>query len=237
MKHTIVRIVLVLVLSVSAVSQMQAAQNKPVELSADVIEYDSVNGIIKAQGNVQMVQDNAAMTGRTAEYNSKTKEAYMTGGVRVVKEDAVLLAAEVHSYENNHMVASGDPVLTKGDSKLTGPKIEYYSDKQYAIVTGWAKLAMPDSVMTANQIETFFNEDRVVAEGNVHIVSQQRNLDAVSDQATYYGNKGEQGKTVLAGNAKAMQDGNTLTGNTMTLYLDNKAIDVQGRSKLVIIPQ
>lgn len=237
MKHTVIRIALALVLSCSAVAQIQAAQNKPVELSADTIEYDSVNGIMTAQGNVKMVQDNAVMTGSTAEYNSKTQEAHVAGGVRVVKDDATLLAAEVRSYENTHMVASGDPILTKGDSKLTGPKIDYYSDKQYAIITGGAKLAMPDSVMTADQIESFFGEDRAVAQGNVHIVSQPRKLDATSDQASYYGNKGDQGKTVLTGNVKAVQDGNILTGNTMTLYLDNKAIDVQGRSKLVITPQ
>ncbi|MBC8016824.1 MAG: LPS export ABC transporter periplasmic protein LptC [Sporomusaceae bacterium] len=237
MKHIAVRITLILLLSCSAVAQIQAAQNKPVELSADVIEYDSVNGIMTAQGNVQMVQDNAVMTGGIAKYNSKTKEAHVTGGVRVIKEGATLLAEEVRSYADNHMVATGNPVLTKGDSKLIGPKIDYYSDKQHAIVTGGAKLTMPDSVMTANQIETFFNEDKVVAEGNVHVVSQPRNFDSTSDQAIYYGNKGEEGKTVLTGNARAVQDGNVLTGNTITLFLDRKAIDVQGRSKLVITPQ
>ena len=237
MKHTFIRIALVLVVSCSAVVHIQAAQHKPVELSADTIEYDSVNGIMTAYGNVKLVQDNAVMTGSTADYNSKTKEAHVAGGVRVIKDDATLLAADVRSYDNTHMIASGNPVLTKGDNKLTGPKIDYYSDKQYAIVTGWAKLEASDSVMTANQIESFFTENRVVGQGNVHVVSSSRNLDATADQAVYYGNKGQQGKTVLTGNAKAVQDGNVLTGNTMTLYLDNKAIDVQGRSKLVIIPQ
>lgn len=237
MKHTAVRIALILLLSLSAVTQIQAAQNKPVELSADVIEYDSVKGVMTAQGNIKMVQDNAVMTGGAAEYNTKTQEGYVTGGVRVVKEGATLLAEEVRSYANNHIVATGGPVLTKGESTLTGPKIDYYSDKQHAVVTGWAKLTMPDSVMTANQIETYFNEDRVVAEGNVHVVSQPRKFDAKADQAIYYGSKDQQGKTVLTGNARAVQEGNTLTGNTITLSLDNKAIDVQGRSKLVITPQ
>ena len=237
MKHIAVRMALIVVLSLSTITQMQAAQNKPVELSADVIEYNSANGIMTAQGNVKMVQDNAVMTGGAAEYNSKTKEALVTGGVRVIKEDATLLAEEVHSYENSHMVATGNPVLTKGDSTLAGPKIDYYADRQYAIVTGGAKMTMTDSLMTASQIESFFNEDKIVAEGNVHVVSKPRNFDATSDQATYYGNKNEQGKTVLTGNARAVQEGNVLTGNSITLFLDSKAVDVQGRSKLVLIPQ
>lgn len=237
MKHTLVRVALILVLLCSEVAYLQAAQNKPVELSADTIEYDSVKGIMTANGNVSMIQEEAIMTGAQAEYNSKTKEAHISGGVKVIKGDATLLAAKVDSYENTHMVATGDPVLTKGDNKLAGPKIDYYSDKQYAIVIDGANLTMPDGIMTATQIEAFFDENRAVADGNVHVVSQTRNLDATSDHAVYYGSKEEQGKTVLTGNARAVQDGNVLTGNTMTLYLDNKTIDVEGRSKLIIIPQ
>lgn len=231
------RLILVLVLSCSVITPLEAAQNQPIELSADTIDYDSTSGLMTAQGNVYMTQEKAVMTGTHAEYNNKTKEAYVTGGVRVVKDDATLLAAEVRSYDNTHMVATGAPVLTKGDSTLTGPQIDYYSDKQYAIVTGWAKLVQTDSVLTADQIESFFTENRAVAEGNVHVVSSTRQLDATSDHAVYYGAQGQDGKTVLTGNARAVQEGNVLTGTTMTLYLDKKNIDVQGRSKLVIIPQ
>lgn len=237
MKNKIIPVMVALLLSCSTITQLEAAQNKPIELAADSIEYDSVNGVMIAKGSVRMVQENAVMTGSNAEYNTKTKEAHVAGGVQVVKDDATLLAQDVRSYENTHLVATGDPVLTKGESKLIGPKIDYYSDKQYAIVVGGARLTMPDQNMTADQIESYFVEERAVAQGNVHIVSPTRNLDAVSDQAVYYGKKDTQGKTVLTGNVRAVQDGNVLTGNTMTLYLDNKVIDVQGRSKLVIIPQ
>ncbi|SFL61771.1 LptA/OstA family protein [Pelosinus propionicus] len=237
MKSKIVHITLGFILSLSVISYGYAASNKPVELAADTIEYDSVKGVMVAQGNVRMVQENAVMTGTNAEYNSKTKEAHIYGGVQVVQEDATLLAEEVNSYDNNHIVAIGNPILTKGSSRLDGPKIDYYADKQYAIVTGWARLKTEDTILTANQIESFFSEDRAVAQGDVHIVSDTRKLDAVADQAVYYGSKEQQGKTVLTGNARAVQDGNVLTGNTLTLYLDNKVIDVQGRSKLVITPQ
>ncbi len=237
MKSKIVHITLGFVLSLSVISYSYAASNKPVELSADTIEYDSVKGVMTAQGNVRMVQENAVMTGTNAEYNSKTKEAHVYGGVKVVQEDATLLAEEVKSYDNNHLVAIGNPILTKGSSRLDGPQIDYYSDKQYAIVNGWARLQTEDSILTANQIESFFGEDRAVAQGDVHIVSDVRKLDAVADHAVYYGSKEQQGKTVLTGNARAVQEGNVLTGNTLTLFMDNKVIDVQGRSKLVITPQ
>lgn len=237
MKNILIRVALVLLLSCSAVSSLQAAQNQPVELSADSIEYDSVKGLIVAQGDVRVVQENTTLTGGSVQYNSKENEAHVKGNGRVVKDDATLVANEIHSYNNTHIVATGDPILTKGTSKLMGPTIDYDSVKQYAIVTGGASLTTDDTNMTANQIESFFSENRAVAQGDVHIVSSPRNLDATADQAVYYGKNGEQGKTVLTGNVRAVQEGNTLTGHTMTLYLDSKTIDVQGRSKLVIIPQ
>lgn len=237
MKNILIRVALVLLLSCSAVSNLQAAQNQPVELSADSIEYDSVKGLIVAQGDVRVVQENTTLTGGSVQYNSKENEAHVKGNGRVVKDDATLVANEIHSYNNTHIVATGDPILTKGTSKLMGPTIDYDSVKQYAIVTGGASLTTDDTNMTANQIESFFSENRAVADGDVHIVSSPRNLDATADQAIYYGKNGEQGKTVLTGNVRAVQEGNTLTGHTMTLYLDSKTIDVQGRSKLVIIPQ
>jgi lipopolysaccharide export system protein LptA len=212
--------------------------NSPVDLSADSIEYDSVQGIMNAQGSVKMIRDKAVMTGPTAVYNTKTKEGLVTGGVKVVREDTTLTAAEVRSYENNYLVATGNAVLVKGDNTLTGPKIEHWTDKQYSLVTGGARMTMPDGWMTANKVEAFHNEDRAVGTGEVHIVSDTRKLDATSDQAVYYGAKtGQQGKTVLTGNARAVQDGNVMTGNTMTIYLDDKAMDAQGRPKLVVKPQ
>ena len=117
-----------------------------------------------------------------------------------------------------------------------GPKIDYYTDKEYAIVPGGARLTTTDGVITANQIEAFMKEERAVAEGNVHIVSDTRKLDAVSDHAVYYGKKGD-GKAILTGNARAVQDGNVLTGNVLTIYMDEKAMDSQGRSKLVVTPK
>lgn len=237
MKNTLIRLCLLVLLSCSTVANLQAAQNEAVEVAADSIEYDSAGGIMIAQGNVRMVQGNTVMTGGSVQYNTISKEGHVVGDARVVQDDTTLVATEIHSYSNARIVATGEPILTKGNSKLMGPTIDYDSNKQYALVTGWASLSMDDSVMTANQIESFFADNRATAQGNVHIVSSSRKLDATAEQAVYYGSKGEQGKTVLTGNVRALQDGNVLTGNTMTLYLDTKTIDVQGRSKLIIIPQ
>lgn len=234
-------ILVVLLLSFSMVSHIYAEPNKPVEMTADTIDYDSVKGIVTAQGGVRFTQDNAVMTGTSAEYNTKTKEGLVSGGVTAVKDDTTLTCAEIRLYDNSHLVATGDAQLAKGDNRLTGPKIDYYSDKDYAIVPESGHLTMADGFMTADKIEAFLKEDRAVSTGNVHIVSDVRKLDATADGAVYYGAKypakDEQGKVVLSGNARAVQDGNTLTGNTLIIRLDDKAMDAQGRTKLVINPK
>jgi lipopolysaccharide export system protein LptA len=229
-----------LLLTGSATAINAAQKNAPVELTADTIEYDSTKGSMIAQGGVKITQDSAVLTGANAEYNTKTQEAYLTGGVKVVDGDSTLTAAEIRSYNNTRIIASGDALLVKGENRLTGPKIEYFTDKEYALVTGWARLTTPDSVMTADQVEAFVSEDRAVGKGNVHLVSDVHKLDAKADQAVYYGPKAAQNpnKVVLSGNAHAVQEGNTLTGNTLTIYLDNNAMEAGGgRTKLVIKPQ
>lgn len=201
----------------SGASIYAADSAKPVDLSADVLEYDMETGLLTATGSVKMTQDGAVLTGSAATYNQKTKDGLITGGVFVKKEDLTMKAAQVATAGDNHITAIGDAVVTKGDRVLTGPKIEYYTDTEYAIVPENAAASMPDGVMTAQKLEAYTKENRIIATGSVHIVSETRNLDATADKAVYYGE--EKGKVVLEGNAVAVQDNNTLRGNTLTLYL------------------
>lgn len=235
--NKMLRLALVIGIVGSIAAYAGAADNKPVDITGDTIEYDTVQGIMTVQGGVKIVQGDAVLTGQSAEYNTKAKNGRVLGGVKAVQKDATLTAQEVQVVNDTHLIALGEPVLTKGESRLTGPKIDYFSDKAYAVVEGWGKMVTPDGVLDANRIEAFFEEDRAVAQGNVHIVSQVRKLDATSDHAVYYGSKQEQGRTVLTGHARAVQEGNTLTGNVLTIYLDDKKMDAEGRSKLVVIPQ
>lgn len=231
------RILLVLALTLGMVTQIYAAQNKPFELAADVIEYDSATGIMTGEGAVTLTQDKAVLTGSNVQYNTKTQEAYITGGVRLVQDNAVMTAAELRSYGNNHIIASGDIELVQGESTLTGPQLDYYADKGYAIVNANARLSMPDGVMTADKIEAYLNDNKVIGTGHVHLASQTRQLDATSDQAEYFAPKGETGRVILSGNARAVQEGNVLTGHKLTIYLEDQAVSAQGRTKLVIQPQ
>jgi len=139
--------------------------------------------------------------------------------------------------EMKQLIATGNALLVHKDGTAAGPRMEYRPDQQYAKITGGSRLTNKDAVLTSTVAEAFFKEDRATADGNVHIVSDARKLDAVSDHAVYYGINGKNGKAELTGNVRAVQDGNVLTGNHVILYLDDSAIDTEGRSKLVIKPK
>lgn len=195
---------------------LQAAA--PAELTADTLEYDAETGLVEAKGSVRITQDGAVATGQTASYNTRTKESYLSGGVEVVKESMRMNAATVRALVGaTQIVAEGDVVAVKDDWVLTAPRVEYDTERQYAELPSAGRVETADGTVTADRMEAYLGEERVNAFGNVHIVSPPRNLEAFSDNATY--DKNERGKLVLSGNAVATQDGNTLRGKTLTLYL------------------
>lgn len=201
-----------------------AADSKPVELNANTVEYDTQTGLITATGSVKMIQDGAVLTGASAQYNSKTQEGFVTGGVVADKEDMHMTAAMIKTSGSNHMIATGNVVAVKADKTLTGPQIDYYLDTSYAVIESNARVTMNDGTFTSDRMEAYLNENRLIGTGNVHIVSPPRNLDAVGEQATYYGK--DDGKVILTGNAVATQNNNTLRSNKLTIYLAGGKADV-----------
>lgn len=190
----------------------------PAELTADTLEYDAETGIVEAKGSVRITQDGAVATGESAFYNTRTKESRLTGGVEVVRENMRMNAATVTALAGaTQIVAEGGVVAVKDDWMLVAPRVEYDTERQYAEIPRAGSVKTGDGTVTADRMEAYLGENRVNAFGNVHIVSPPRNLEAFSDNATY--DKNERGKLVLSGNAVATQDGNTLRGKTLTLYL------------------
>jgi lipopolysaccharide export system protein LptA len=215
-----------------------AAAGPGIEVFADTINYDSVQGVVDAQGGVQMQQNGSTVTGSTVHYNTQTLEGIITGGVKAVKGDATLTADTVQSYQNTRLVATGDPLLVKGESTLRGPVIDYDSAKQYAIVPSAAVLTTADGTLTTDKLEVFFADDRAVGDGNVHLVSPPRQIDATSNHIVYTGMQTSgKGQAVLTGDARAVQEGNVIVGDTLTINMDSQSATATGRTKLVIIPQ
>lgn len=169
-----------------------------------MITYTSKTGVMTAQGGVKMTQGNAVDRRYRIQY--ETKEAVVTGNVKIVKGGSTLTAAEVRRSRRNETIAAstGNALLVNKGGTAAGPRMEYFPDRQYANIAGGSRFTNKDAVITSSVSEAFFKEDRATADGNVHIVSETRKLDAVSDHAIYYGINGNNGKADLIGNVRAV---------------------------------
>lgn len=196
-----------------------ADPGKPTQLNASSISYDTGSGNITAVGNVVMTQEAARISGNQAVYNAKTGEGHVTGNVVADKENLHMTANEVFTQGSNKLIASGNVIAHELDKTITGPRIEYSSDTDYALMPSGGTITTADGTITGNTLEAYLKDNHFIANGSVHIVSQTRNMESYSDSADYYSSGS--GKVVLTGNAVAMQDNNTLRGDQLTLYLDN----------------
>ncbi|WP_196593069.1 LptA/OstA family protein [Pectinatus sottacetonis] len=196
-----------------------AAENKATEVNADTIEYNMQTGVINAMGNVVMMQNGARISGTNAVYNTKTQQGSVTGNVVADKGNMHMTANEVFTQGADNIVASGNVRAHQLDKTLIGSKLEYNSKTDYAIMPSGGKIISKDGTITGNTLEAYMDSNHFIAAGNVHIVSQTRNIEAYSDNADYYSDAS--GKIVLNGNAVAMQDNNTIKGDKLTLYLDD----------------
>lgn len=183
-----------------------AAKDAPVQLSADMIEYNTNQKIVQAKGNVIITQEDTTISGPYAEYHNETGIAMLNGGI----------------------------VMSTPTSRLTGERVDYNIGSGSGTVTGEPRMENQDGAwLTGDVIDFYSKENRVVVGGSVHVVHPGRQIDAVADRGIYYG---QERKIVLEGHARAVQEGNTLVGDTLTIYMNDQTMDAKGNTKLVIIP-
>jgi lipopolysaccharide export system protein LptA len=183
-----------------------AAKDAPVQVTAETIEYDANQKLMQAKGNVKVTQEATEINGSYAEYRSENGIVVMNGGI----------------------------TLTNKMMKLTSEQVNYNTNSGIAIASGSPRAEDKDgATLTGTKMEYNAKEDRIVVIGNVNIVHPARKIEATAEHAVYYS---KERKIVLTGNAKAVQDGNTLVGETLTVYIDSKAMNATGSTKLIIIP-
>ncbi len=209
-------------------------------LEGDAVEYDFRSGQAIATGNIVLTRDDGKATAKKAEYNTKTENGKLEGSVVANQKDAHLTCHTLFFAQGgDHLTAVGNAVLKKEDKTLRAAQVEYYGQRQYAETVGsWAQMGMDDgSTMDATSMNYDMGQGLAHAEGNVRISSPPRKLTAKADRAVY-NTKLEDGTIDLIGNATATQDGNTVSGNTLTLKgAGGKVAVAKGDVRLVYIPK
>lgn len=202
------------------------AEKIPASLDADEVVYDMRSGVMTATGNVLMTRGTVKVTGKTAQYNTKTNAGNVLGDVIAV-DRGMRLTADTCVTDGNHMVAQGNIVrATKADKTYTGPKVDYFQKEDYILMeSGGTINSTAGDVFSANRMEGWNKMNYAKGTGNAHLVSAVNKLDATGDVVDYYGKKqgsAEPAKAYLTGNAVAVQDNNTLRSNRLVIYLEDE---------------
>ena len=209
-------------------------------VSGDKVEYDFKSGQAVAEGNVEIRHDKGRATARKAEYNTKTGEGSLEGSVVADQEDAHLTSASlIIKNKGDYLSAIGNAVLKKADKTLRAEQVNYDSAAKYAETVGsWAQLTMDDgSSLDAASLTYNMETNKAFADGNVRLISPPRDLTARADSAEYDLNESD-GTIHLNGHATATQEGNTVSGDTLTIRgAGGKIAQGDGDVRMVIIPR
>lgn len=212
------------------------AANDKFSVKADELEYDMQTGEGRAKGHVVLIQDTGKATATNAIFNSKSKTGRLIGNVIVEREDATLNCGELIMHSEDYISAIGSAVLVKEGKTLSAERIDYYKTNEYAeTIGGWARLTDVDgSVLDAGKIDYDMQKGVANAAGGVVIDSPARKLTATADKVVY--ETKANGHVELIGNAKATQDGNSVSGDKLRLTNSNVA-SAEGNVKIIYIPQ
>ena len=204
-------------------------KSEDASLAADQVDYNMNDGTISAEGNVLLRYGNGTATGARAMYNTNTQEAYLIGNVIVVRDGFRLTCEQLINDGYGHMQADGNvygeqkveptPDKPQGDLRsFQGDHVDYYpDDRQHFVIPTGGIAKSYDGTFTADYMEGWIDDQYYVGQGNAHLVSPPKQLEAGGDRIDYYA--AENGKAVLSGNAWAIQENNRLKGNRVTVYL------------------
>ena len=236
MKVAALMAVAAMALSTTAFAAMSGGS---IAITADNLTYDGVSGKAEASGSVVITQDDKTMTGDKGWYNTKTREADLSGGITMIGNDMSMAASSIHSYDDERFTATGSVHLERGGRQIFGDSVDYNTKTEYGTVDGNARLIANGKTLTANHVEGWFGQIKAVATGGVTFYNEERNTSGSADHAVYTQTPGQDdGQVLLTGSAHVNQNGNLLDAPELKVELsDNSAQTQGGRSTLIISPR
>jgi lipopolysaccharide export system protein LptA len=114
------------------------------------------------------------ITSDTLSLNAKDRVFVYKGNVVVTQGDMTLTSKVVEGNYNEQnqiqkIVAKGDVVITKQEIKATSQIATYDAVSSIVTLTDNPQLQQGESVLIADRIKVYLNEDRSQAEGNVRV--------------------------------------------------------------------
>jgi len=217
-------------------------------LSADSLRYHQKSAITNAWGNVAIVDYNrhVRLDGGHCRFYESDEVLLMSDSSRLLLDfDLVPKPTTIQADTIKFMVrediveAWGNVVITDYSRHvlIRGEWARFYKNDESLLMTGSPQmildfdLAVTPTVIEADTIRFLAEEDIVLAVDSVRI--SQGSLNARADDGVFYIAKEE---FCLTGNVDAYQRNNTLSGDEMVVYSENKVlqrIEVEGTGESV----
>ncbi len=112
---------------------------------------------------------------------SKERKFTYSGNMQMVNGDLTIFGDKADgAYDQNNkitdLVCSGNVLITKGEKiRATGGKATYVAQNATIVLTENPELSQDGSVLSADKVTIFLNEDRSMAEGQVRVKLQEQN--------------------------------------------------------------
>lgn len=169
-----------------AAGQQADSTRQPVEVSADLLEAETVGGatVQRLTGNVVVRQGETTLTSRRATRYFDRGEILFVGDVIVVERGDTLRAPEVrYNTRTKTGVALGPLRLSDGEVVVTAPRGEYFTQEKRAEFDEGVQLIDSVTVLTSRTGTYFSEEKRAEFAGDVRLDEPRSALDA--DSVTY----------------------------------------------------
>ena len=117
----------------------------PTNITSDALTFNAKNRVFAYQGNVQVTQGDMRLTAKTLEGTYSEKNELLK------------------------LVAKGDVFISKQDIQATGQIASYDAVASIVTLTENPLLQQKESILRADKIKIFLNENRSQAEGDVRV--------------------------------------------------------------------
>jgi lipopolysaccharide export system protein LptA len=194
------------------------AEDRPAQITSDRLVYSNQGRVTVFQGNVNVRQDAARLESPYLEVRSEDGQAIASQGVRLIDlERGVTVTAQTLEYRRNlaNAKARGDVRLYSHDDQgepmnLRSDRLAWDTTRKEALAEGGVRVTYRGSTATAEAMH-YRQSEQIIT------LSPAGNTSAARPQI--------------------VQEGNTITGNVITLRLNERVYEVSGTAHADLAPR
>lgn len=124
-----------------------------------------------AAGGVTLMRGEWTLTGRRGEYDEPTRVAIITGDPQARFRDAVMTSDVVTLFLDREIIqGEGSVQLRRGDLTGRGRRVDVFMKERIAVLSGGAAVDRGADRLTAAEIETTLDGQRITARGTSRLV-------------------------------------------------------------------